>query len=420
MRKRIALITVVAVCVLMLLTACSGKISKDKVWQDIEQVVKEELSSSQTIKDIEILETRSDKKKSTSVSVKVITQDEVAEYVDYFMACYYYSVDKEYIFDTVFQIDKDKSTITPIKGVTQGIAVSSLKNKSIGIGDETWSLNDVTDVSIESQETNLNEKTDDVTMSLTVNDKVQQAKGKLKLEYKFTDEWELTSVSQDGEFTVSDKPECALELTDEDLLAELVKNEVTLFDDTSNSQTLSMTEAEISDFEVYEESVEQRGATRKYFCKATLTKPNAKITLDAQIRYIFEGSWLLQPMTITAELESIDIEGKWEGKYDDVPYDGKASLEITEVTDNGKVTGIYSYTPDTITKSSQAGSYKVSGTIDMTCLKLDLTGGDWVVKDSSHLAIYNKDIIAYFNVDEGTLVGKGYEYNVFVLTKAEG
>ena len=419
MRKRITLITIVTICMLMFLTACSSKISKETLMQDIEPIVKEELSSSRTIDDIEILETESDEKNDTAVKIKVITQDDVAEYVDYFTACYYYSADKEYVFDTAFQIDKDKSTITPIKGVTQGIAVSSLKSKSISIGDESWSLNDVTDVTIENQDTNLEEKTDTVTISLTVNDKVQQAKGKLKLEYKFTDEWELSNVSQDGEFTVSYKPDCALELTDKDLLAELVKNEVNLFENTSNSQTLTMTEAEISDFKVYDEITGIRGSKIKYSCTATLTKPNATISLDAQIMYEYEGSWLLQPIIITAELESIDIEGKWDGTYTGVPYKGKASLDIEEVTEDGKVKGVYSYTPNTITKYSQAGSYKVSGTIDMTSLIMKLEAGDWVVKDSSALSVTKIDITAIIDLEEAEIEGLGQETSPFVLTRTE-
>lgn len=417
MRKRIASFTAVMVCVLMLLTGCSGKISEETIRQDIEPIVSEILSSDQTIDDIEILEYKSDEKKDTSVSIKVMSSDDVAEYTDYFMATYLYSADKEYVFDTVFQVDKDKSTITPIKGVTQEIAISSLKSKSIGVGEETWYLNDVTDVTIESQDTNLKEKTDTVTVSLTVNDKVQQAKGKLKLEYEFTDEWELTNVSQDGEFTVSDKPDCALEITDEDLLAELIKNEVTICADTSNSQTLTMTEAEISDFEVYKESVEARGSTKRYFCKATLTKPNAKISLDAQIMYVYEGSWLLQPVVITAKVESIDIEGEWNGTYTGTPFSGKASLDIEEVTEDGKVKGVYSYTPDTITKNNQAGSYKVSGTIDMTSLTMNLDAGDWVVKDSSALSVTKIDITAVMDLENAEIEGLGQETSPFVVKK---
>ncbi len=417
MRKRIALITAVMVCVLMLLTGCSGKISKETVRQDIEPIVSEILSSDQTIDDIEILEYKSDEKKDTSVSIKVMSSNDVAEYTDYFTATYFYSADKEYVFDTVFQVDKDKSTITPIKGVNQDIITSSLKDTPIGVGEETWYLNNVTDVTIESQDTNLKENTDTVTVSLTVNDKVQQAKGKLKLEYEFTNKWELTNVSQDGEFTASDKPDCALEITDEDLLAELVKNKVTICADTSNSQTLAMTEAEISDFEVYDEITGERGSLRKYFCKATLTKSNTKISLDAQIMYVYDGSWLLQPVVITAKVESVDIEGEWNGTYTGTPFSGKASLDIEEVTEDGKVKGVYSYTPDTITKNNQAGSYKVSGTIDMTSLTMKLDAGDWVVKDSSALSVTKTDITAVMDLENAEIEGLGQEKSPFVVKK---
>ena len=178
-----------------------------------------------------------------------------------------------------------------------------------------------------------------------------------------------------------------------------------------------MTEAEISDFEVYKESVESRGSIRRYFCKATLTKPNAKISLDTQIMYDYEGSWLLQPFVITAKVESVDIEGKWNGTYTGTPYSGKASLDIEEVTEDGKVKGVYSYTPDTITKNSQAGSYKVSGTIDMTSLTMKLEAGDWVVKDSSALSVTKIDITAVIDVENAEIEGLGQETSPFVVKK---
>lgn len=421
MKNRIIIITTLAICIFIFLTACSNQIDKSTIMKDIEPQLSEILSNDEKIDDIEILEYNTDNKKDTSISLKVKSSDEVAEYINYFMASYYYSADEKWIFDTVYQVDKDKSTVLPKKGVNEEIITSSLNSKSIEIKGEQWQIDskNIKNLTIDSQETNFDEKEDNVTITLAIDDTVQEAEGKLIIKYIFDDEWKLTSVSKEEEFNVTEKSECALEVTEKDLITEIAKNEATLFEGTSNSQTLSMPESEISDFEVYKELSEVRGTHRRYYCKGTLTKPNATINFDAKILYIYEGSWLLQPMTITAELDSIDIKGEWNGTYTGAGDTGKSSLKITEVTQDGNVKGVYSYTPDKIDRYRQAGSYNVSGTIDMSSLIMNLTAGDWVNKDSNALSITKNDISTVVNINESKIEGLGQSGYPFVLTMAE-
>lgn len=419
MKKRIMLITTLAICIFMFLTSCSNQIDKSTIMQDIEPKVSQVLSSDEIIDDIEILEYNTDNEKETSISLKVKSSDDVAEYINYFMATYYCSADDKWIFDTVSQVDKNKSTAVPKKGVNEEIITASLNGQSVAINSENWTIDskNIQNLTIESQKTNLDEKQDDVTVSFTLDDSVEKAEGKLIINYIFDKEWKLKSVSQEGEFKVSEKPKCALDITDKDLISEIVKKEVTLFEGTSNSQTLSMAETEISDFEVCKELSEVRGTLRKYYCKGALTKSNAKINFDAEVQYIYEGSWLIQPITITAELDSIDIKGEWNGTYQGVPDDGKSSLKITEVTQDGKVKGVYSYTPDKTDKYRQAGSYNVSGTIDMSSLIMNLAAGDWVVEDPSAMSITKVDITAMVDINESEIEGLGQMGYPFVLTR---
>lgn len=72
-------------------------------------------------------------------------------------------------------------------------------------------------------------------------------------------------------------------------------------------------------------------------------------------------------------MDSVNIEGKWNGTYNGVGNKGKSSLKITEATKDGKIKGVYSYTPDKIDQYRKAGSYNVSGTIDMSSLIINLT-----------------------------------------------
>ena len=419
MRKKIALITAAAICMIMLLTACSNQIDKSTIMKDIEPKLSGILSNDEKIDDIEILEYNTDNEKDTSISLKVKSSDEVAEYINYFIATYYYSSDKKWIFDTVTQVDKESSSATPKKGVNEEIITSSLNGEFVEINGEEWQIEskNIKKISIESQETNLDDRKDNVTVTLTLDDAVQEAEGKLIIDYIFDKKWQIKSVSEDGEFKITDKSECALEITDTDLINEVAKKQVVLFEGTSNSQSVSMTESEISDFEVYKEFSGARGTIRRFYCKGILTKPNAKIKFDDEVYYLYDGQWLLQPTTITGELDSIDIKGEWNGTYTGAGDRGKSSLNITEVTKDGKVTGVYSYTPDKIDQYRQAGSYNVSGSIDMSSLIMKLTAGDWVNKDPSALSITKNDISAVVDINESEIEGLGQSGYPFVLTK---
>lgn len=411
MKKRIMLITTLAVCMFIFLTACSNQIDKSTIIKDIESDVSKILSSDKKIDDIEILEYNTDDTKETSISLKLKSSDEVAEYVDYFIATYYSSDDK-WVFDNISQVDKDKSTAIPKKGVNEEIIISSLNGEHVTINDEKWDIksNNIKNLSIESQNTNIDERKDNVTVTLTLDDDVLEAEGKINISYIFDKKWEVTTVSNEGEFKTTEKSECELKITDSDLISEIAKKEITLFSDTSNSQTVSMSESEISDFEVYKETSERRGKDRRYYCKGTLTKPNAIIEFDTQVYYVYEGRWLLQPTTIKAELDSVNIEGEWNGTYNGVGSNkGESSLKITEVTEGGTIKGVYSYTPNKIDQYSKAGSYNVSGTIDMSNLLIKLT------EDNTENVF--TDISAILYIEESEIKGVGQEGCPFVVKK---
>lgn len=65
--------------------------------KDIEPDVSKILSSDKKIDDIEILEYNIDNTKETSISLRVKSSDEIAEYINYFIATYYYSSDDKWV-----------------------------------------------------------------------------------------------------------------------------------------------------------------------------------------------------------------------------------------------------------------------------------------------------------------------------------
>ena len=310
-------------------------------------------------------------------------------------------------------MDKDKSTATPKKGVNEEIIVSSLNGEHVTINDEEWEIksSNIKNLSIKSQKTNIDERKDNVTVTLILDDDVLEAEGEINIGYIFDKKWEVTAVSNEGEFKTTEKNECELKVRDSDLIDEIAQKEIILFSDTSNSQTVSMAKSEISDFEVYKKTSENRGKARRFYCKGTLTKPNATIEFDTQVYYVYEGRWLLQPTIIKAELDSVNIEGKWNGTYNGVGNKGKSSLKITEATKDGKIKGVYSYTPDKIDQYRKAGSYNVSGTIDMSSLIINLT-------EDNNKNVFT-DISAILYIEKSKIKGVGQKGYPIDLTKVE-
>lgn len=139
MKKRIMLITTLAVCMFIFLTACTNQIDKSTIMKDIEPDVSKILSSDKKIDDIEILEYNTDDTKETSISLKLKSSDEVAEYIDYFIATYYSSDDK-WVFDNISQIDKDKSTAINIKRIVKSIKKIRLYNGIKNLQKDKWKI----------------------------------------------------------------------------------------------------------------------------------------------------------------------------------------------------------------------------------------------------------------------------------------
>ncbi len=69
-----------------------------------------------------------------------------------------------------------------------------------------------------------------------------------------------------------------------------------------------------------------------------------------------------------AELESIDLAGKWTGRYSGAGDEGTVEMELTEESD-GTWSAVYSYNPDEYMEAgNEPGSYEAKGTFDKETL----------------------------------------------------
>lgn len=416
------LFAMIVISVVLSLTACSKPLDDSTVKKEVEAELVELLADDETIESIEIIKRDTQKEtKDTTIYMEVCSNNGKMAYVRYYTASYYLSTNEEWILDVVYQCDVDRWTVAPLKGVDEKEIIASIKDESVIANGEEWyiEVGNIKNIAIDMQETNLDERKDTVVITLTLNDKVQEAKGQLKINYTFDETWKLDYISGNDSFVATTKPGFALEITSEDLIDELTKKEVLLSGGTTYEQTISINEAEISNFIINKEISGAKGTTQRYECSCTLTKSHAMFNLNMVIPYFYKESsgWLIQPMTITPELVSIDIVGDWNGTYIGAGDSGSATLSITECSDNGKIIGVYSYTPSKIDRYRQAGSYQVLGTIDMTTLFMNLTAGDWINKDSSAMSITKKDITAILYIEDSKINGLGQKGVPFIVER---
>ena len=318
---------------------------------------------------------------------------------------------------------------TPLQGINENDIVDSLSGRSITVNDDQWlfSGNNIKNISVKHHDTDLAGRTDMVTVELTVDDEVEEVTGELTVNYVFDNGWKFDAMSINEEFVASVKPEVALTVTNEDLIAEIVGQNFILEDPEAwgffyqaekDMHTVSISNDEISDFVIKEQELLAKGTQQIYHCECKVNKACGTFALGIEIPYWYQsGEWILKSIDISAKCDTLDIVGEWTGIFKDAPFGGYAVLNITDVDENGNITAVYSYTASEEDRYGQSGSYNVFGTIDMLTLDMDLAAGDWIEEPTKVLSWTKGDIRATLCVDELAIKGTAQEGNAFEVTR---
>ena len=242
--------------------------------------------------------------------------------------------------------DSDAWEIIPLKGITEKDIPKTLDGKVIKVDGNEWDISEkeVDEISIDKQETELNKKADKVTMSITLKGKVQKAKGKLVVNYKFDKKWEEDEVLEIGDFTLEPIPEKALNIIEDELIEKLVEEKIAYGDDSSMAQEITITKEEISNFKIEKRESKVKGTEESIYCSCTLNKKNVVLGLQMVFRYSYGEQWEFKDVEITTETQSFDILGTWSGENIQPGSEDKVVFDITKV-DGNKIEATYSYTP---------------------------------------------------------------------------
>ena len=403
-----------------LFTGCSNVANEKQIKTDLEQYEETNvIKDNEKIEEIAIDKRQTDENKKTdTVWCTITTQDSEISYQKECVLTYNLDKQKKWTLADVDVNDSDEWVKEPLKGIDEEAISLSLNDETVKVDDTEWYIeeSEIKKISIDKQDTDIEQKKDTVLVSLTLESPVQKAEGQLEISYHFEDDWEIDSLAEKKSFTAQDIEGTALNATEKSLTEELVQSEIKLDNDESN---ISIEKENISNFKIVNENTEDKGTFKTFECTATITKPTAVFQIEANIGYLYseEEGWTCQPVTIKSTLESLDITGEWKGTYNGAPYSGEAVLNILSLDENGTITATYSYTPETTSDYSQPGSYNVSGKIDFETLHMDLEAGDWIAEPSKTLSVTKANIRANLYVNDSIIEGLGQEGNVFTLKR---
>ena len=419
MRRKYLMILPMAL-LMTLFTGCSNVANEKQIKTDLEQYEETDvIKDDEKIEEIAIDKRQTDEdKKTDTVWCTITTQDSEMSYQKECVLTYNLDKQKKWTLADVDVNDSDEWVKEPLKGIDEEAISLSLNDETVKVDDTEWYIeeSEIKKISIDKQDTDIEQKKDTVLVSLTLESPVQKAEGQLEISYHFEDEWEIDSLTEKKSFTAQDIEGTAINATEKSLTEELVQSEIKLDNDESN---ISIEKENISNFKIVNENTEDKGTFKTFECTATITKPTAVFQIEANICYLYseEEGWTCQPVTIKSTLESLNIVGEWKGTYNGAPYSGEAVLNILSLDENGTITATYSYTPETTSDYSQPGSYNVSGKIDFETLHMDLEAGDWIAEPSKTLSVTKANIRANLYVNDSIIEGLGQEGNVFTLKR---
>ncbi|MBD5504899.1 MAG: hypothetical protein HDR09_14500 [Lachnospiraceae bacterium] len=401
MRNSIKITILMGVLILSMfsISACGQKVAdEEQIKQELEEDSKFQfLRGDEQIEEVVIEKRQTVKEQKTDTVWCTVTTSNTEASCQKNVILSYGLYDKTgWLLDDIEVESKDKWIMTPLKGIEESNLSALLSGQVLVIDEEEWPIaqENLLSVKIEEQQTNLEQRTDQVTISLKLDDKLVRAEGKIEVLFTFDQEWEFDSIISKEDLTVSMKEEYVINVSEDDLMAKVLESELPVGE---TKQTISVGEQEISNFKIEEQKSEAKGSRQVYRCSYHVNKPQVTLAAESQVVYEYqEGEgWKSAKSSATSQIESTSIAGNWSGTYRDVFSKKKAELDIIEVQDDGTVSAVYTF---------DEGSYELSGTWNRESLELWLEAGDWIVEPSKiRISNDKEDIIGELKLEKDRL-----------------
>lgn len=419
--KKNLVILITLILSLVVLVGCGASVAKEKqIQEDLEAFSdKVFLDDGEIISSVVIEKRKTDKKQKTDTVWCTVTTEKNGISYEKGIILDYHLYDKAgWTLDDYTVDDSEKWVICPLKGVDENTISSNLVGQTITVDDDVWGITDgeVSNVSIQNQDTDLEKKTSQVTLDVVLDGEVETVAGTLIADYKFDKEWKLKNLYAKDSLKVEVKAEKALDVSVDRVLDDIQYPEIK-YGVSGAIQKVTISKNEIEDFAVDSQQSKSKGTEQVIQCSAKLVKSNVTFNITINADYVYEnGAWNCCQMEPEVTFESVDLQGEWKGTYIQGGGNGVSVLEITEV-DGNSIKGIYSYTPYETSKWNQPGSYAVEGEFIPDGLLVTLKAGDWVTEPEKYMSVTKQDISAVLYADDGIMKGSGQESCIFNISK---
>lgn len=416
--KKTFVLLAVALTVLSL-TACSAILQKDNViLKDIAEELNRFLEEDEVLDKAEVLNHEFDKDAGVDiVTIKTESHDESAAYTRFFEASYHLEETK-WFYEGLGACDTEQWEQSPLRGVNQEDILADLRKQYVTANGEQWEIQGdcIAELTVLGQDTDLLAGKDALTVSMLIDDVVEQAAGQLELVYTYDKGWQLESCQGGADFITEVKQGKKLEVTEESLIDEILARgllfgpKVREWGSLAVEQTISMEKGEMSDFAITSNESSYKGKEQIYEFEFNLSKARVDFHIDGMVRYFYgSDGWTMQDMNLIPKLTAVNISGDWYNRYSIPGSRGDAVLSLSETGPDGDVSGVYSFYPDNPLVYDSPGSYEVSGTINMDTLEIYLSAGDWIEKPPYSTLLMEQGIYLLFYVDDARLWGSGHE-----------
>ena len=176
--KKNWVILITLILSLVVLVGCGASVAKEKQIQEDLEAFSDRvfLDDGESISSVVIEKRDTDKKQKTDrVWCTVTTEKDDISY-EKGVLLYYYLYDKAgWELDDYTVDDSEKWVVRPLKGVNEGEISASLVGKTIRVDNEEWEISEgeVSNLSIQSQNTDLEKNSDQVTMNVVLESDVE-------------------------------------------------------------------------------------------------------------------------------------------------------------------------------------------------------------------------------------------------------
>ena len=147
--------------------------------------------------------------------------------------------------------DQEKWKISPLSGVSEATVRSNLEGQTVKADNEDWRIleREISQMTVQSQNTDLEKKTDQIIVDVVLDGDVESVSGTLVADYVFDKTWQLKNITTEDSLKVEIKEDKALDANMYRVIGDIQKPEIK-YGVSGAIQKVTISKDQIEDFTV--------------------------------------------------------------------------------------------------------------------------------------------------------------------------